>query len=145
MSIYWGLPVSQAPYRTPPSKYHYIHRRSYLFRRCSVVSSPYCSLCGRLQRKLHPSTKRSTAPTPIFESYTACHAGDYSQCCAVNTDCCAGGCCPGGSYCVGQGTSNEKCCAGSDSTDCGLVSAPSHLFISIMVISRKAGIEARHR
>ncbi|KIM97176.1 hypothetical protein OIDMADRAFT_32205 [Oidiodendron maius Zn] len=56
--------------------------------------------------------------------YTACHAGDYSQCCAVGTDYCSGGCCLGGSVCVGQGTSNEKCCAVSDPTDCGLVWLP---------------------
>ena len=51
--------------------------------------------------------------------YTACSAGDYSNCCAVGTDCCAGGCCDLLSVCVGVGTSKETCCDYSDVTNCG--------------------------
>ncbi|KAK3695477.1 hypothetical protein B0T22DRAFT_108325 [Podospora appendiculata] len=51
--------------------------------------------------------------------YTACAAGDYTNCCAVGTDCCAGGCCDLLSVCVGVGTSKETCCDYSDVTHCG--------------------------
>jgi hypothetical protein len=51
--------------------------------------------------------------------YTACKAQDYSHCCAVGTDCCAGGCCDLTSWCVGIGTAKETCCDISDTTLCG--------------------------
>jgi hypothetical protein len=51
--------------------------------------------------------------------YAACKAKDYTQCCALGTDCCAGGCCDLLSSCVGQGTSKETCCDVSDPTLCG--------------------------
>ena len=51
--------------------------------------------------------------------YTACSAGDYTKCCAVGSDCCAGGCCTISSWCVGAGTSKEACCDINDPTLCG--------------------------
>ncbi|KAF8849276.1 hypothetical protein BDZ45DRAFT_752924 [Acephala macrosclerotiorum] len=70
--------------------------------------------------------------------YAACTAKDYSKCCALGTDCCAGGCCDLISSYVGQGTSQEQCCDVSDPTLCGTGPAARTLtcLVHIMLISR---------
>ncbi|KAI8627256.1 hypothetical protein F5Y19DRAFT_487226 [Xylariaceae sp. FL1651] len=82
-----------------------------------------------------PADAQVVAPSPIFDCsntnfqviYTACSAGDYHHCCAVGSDCCAGGCCDLLSWCVGAGTSKETCCDISDVTRCdtGPIPQPS--------------------
>ncbi|KAK6541896.1 hypothetical protein TWF694_007673 [Orbilia ellipsospora] len=76
---------------------------------------------------LSPAVAQIFNPDPVFDCtepnfrviYTACSAGDYSQCCAVGTSCCAGGCCDLTSTCLNVGTSNEVCCEATDPNFCG--------------------------
>ncbi|KAK0727831.1 hypothetical protein B0T26DRAFT_869019 [Lasiosphaeria miniovina] len=82
-------------------------------------------LVARSSSQKVPTDPSFDCSNPNFQAiYTACSAGDYTKCCGVGTQCCAGGCCDLLSVCVGVGTSQETCCDYSDVTYCGTGKAP---------------------
>ena len=61
---------------------------------------------------------RSDCSQGIGLGYVSCP--NQPGCCFGGSVCCAGGCCPTGSFCVNFGLPNEGCCPFTDPTSCGV-------------------------